>query len=166
MIRNWSWHWQLTHATPKLGIMWLVFWALNKGCYKHGLKKGKVRLPLQTKLYIVELPFNSYWWQWKINRKQYATASQRHFISSLVLAGVRWLLHISLVFSWGSRNNYSKLITSMSSRRQRNEKNKVDGTLHRILLPKRRQTREYHNITRCCKMVCLCDRQNWLYTIL
>jgi len=86
-----------------------------------------------------------------------------------VLAGVRCtdkeLLHISLVFSYGLRNNSSKLRYRMSSRPQRNEMDQVDDTLHKISVPKKRQRRKYHNITGCCKTVYLCHRQNWLYII-
>ena len=113
-----------------------------------------IRLSLQTKLSIVELVFNFYWlWQIKL----WSTLLHHSVISlvSVVLAGVRCankeLVHISLVFSYGSRTNSSKLRNRMSKRHQRNQMDQVDNTLHRISGPKKRRRRKYHNITRCCK---------------
>jgi len=151
-----------------------MFWALNIGCVEDGLKKEEIQHRVvsdshfSTKLSIVELVFNSYWLLWQTKR----TLLHHSVISlaSLVLGGVRWtnkeLLQISLVFSYGSRNNSSKLRNKMSSRCRRNKMDKVDDTLHRISGPKGKQRRKYHNITCYCRTVFLCHRQNWLYVIL
>jgi hypothetical protein len=44
----------------------------------------------------------------------------------------------------------------MSSRHRRNKGRHVDDTLRRISVLKKRQRREYHNITLFCKIVYLC----------
>jgi len=67
-----------------------------------------IRFSLQTKLFIVELVFNSYWWLWQINLQSTLLHHNAISLSSLVLAGVRCtnreLLNISIVFSYGPIN--------------------------------------------------------------